>query len=294
MKLIGGFHSDEQRANFFAAGESVRRGAPNARICGARTKGGGVCRQTPLKGAARCLRHAGPYHARLHRQRQLKAFAQGKLSLEDFERFETRRAVNALRSAWRRDPWTPGETIDLGEHEDRFQLESGLASLSVPIAPAVLDWLRWRYRRLQIDRRRDSEWARVVREDYPRRLRDAGSPPPEFDPGAVGSVKPRWSAVPPRPRSKRLRDDQPHAPPLTGQPQAMQPSPFDEVEVSDEQLARVAYDQRDVLAPLLGLCAGTREQRILIRELAIYLDRPTDLAAMRSWTAMVSTLRERA
>jgi len=294
VKLNGGFNSDEQRANFLAASERVRLGGSDAKICGARTKTGGVCRQAALKGGTRCLRHAGPHHARLHRQRQLKAFARGTLPREDFERFETRRAVNALRSAWRRDPWTPGETIDLGEHEDRFRLESGLAALSRPIAPAVLDWLRWRYRRLQIDRRRDSEWARVVSEDYPHRLRDAGSPPPEFDPGAVGAVRPRWAAEPPLSRSKRLRDDRPHAPPRTGQHQAMQPSPFDEIEVSESQLAQVAYEQRDVLAPLMGLCTGTREQRLLIRELAIYLDRPTDLAAMRRWTAMVSTLRERA
>lgn len=74
----------------------------------------------------------------------------------------------------------------------------------------------------------------------------------------------------------------------------MKSSCLDDTEVSEEVLGRVAFQQRDVLAPLLSLCAGPREQRMLIRELAIYLDRPTDLAAVRSWTALVMALRARA
>ena len=74
----------------------------------------------------------------------------------------------------------------------------------------------------------------------------------------------------------------------------MKSSCLNDIQVSEEVLARVAYQQRDVLAPLLSFCAGPREQRMLIRELAIYLDRPTDLAAVRSWTARVTALRARA
>ena len=293
MKLTGGFYSDVHAAKFMARAESARRGGPDSRICGARTRSGGVCQQPPLVAHTRCLRHAGPHHARLHRQRQLQAFARGKLPLEAFERFEARRAVNALRNAWRRDPWTPGQTIELGEHEERFQTESGLARLNEPVAPAVLDWLRWRYRRLQVDRRRDIEWARVVREEYPRRVRDAGPAPAEYDSTAQGVSSPRWTAGAPSSRSKRLRDDAPHLPPAAARA-AGKSSSVDDIDVSKEVLARVAYQQRDVLAPLLSLCAGPREQGMLIRELAIYLDRPTDLAAVQSWTSLVSMLRGRA
>ena len=68
------------------------------------------------------------------------------------------------------EPWRPGQTIDLGAFEERFLIESGSARLgaAVRVPPAVLDWLRWRYRRLKIDRKRDEEWLRVLREDYPR------------------------------------------------------------------------------------------------------------------------------
>lgn len=293
MRLTGGFYSDEHAARFMSRAEATRRGGVDSQICGARTRTGGRCGQPPLAGGRRCLRHAGPHHARQHRQRQLRAFAEGRLPAEAFARMETRRAANALRNAWRRDPWTPGQTIDLGEHEQRFLIETGIARLGAPVAPAVLDWLRWRYRRLQVDRRRDEEWWRIVRDEYPRRVRDAGDPAPNYDPPVSGFGQPRWTASPPSARSKRLRDDAPHAPALFRQA-IVKPSYLDEIEISETDLARVAYEQRDVLAPLLSLCTGTREQRMLIRELAIYLDRPTDLAAVRRWTALVTTLRARA
>ncbi len=294
MKLAGGFYSDVHAARFMARAANVRRGGDHSRICGARTRSGGACQQPPLAGATRCLRHAGPHHARHHRQQQLQAFAEGRLSNEAFARVEARRAANALRNAWRRDPWTPGRTIDLGEHEARFLTESGLARQSAPVAPAVLDFMRWRYRRLQVDHRRDGEWARVVNEEYPRRVRDAGPPPAGHDPGACAVAKPVWTARTPATGSKRLRSDSTRVSSPEPAAQTIQPSPFDDTEVSESRLAQVAYEQRDVLAPLLSFCTGTREQRFLIRELAIYLDRPTDLAAVRSWTSLVSMLRARA
>jgi hypothetical protein len=293
MKLTGGFYSDEHAARFQAGAEAVRRGGADSRICGAQTRSGGVCQQPPLIGSRRCLRHAGPHHARLHRQRQLEAFARGKLSREEFERFEARRAANALRNAWRRNPWLPGQTIDLGVWEDRFQIESGLARRNEPVPPAVLDWLRWRYRRLQIDRGRDQEWARALFEEYPRRVRDAGPPPPDFDVRATALIAPFWSASVSPVGSKRAREDRPRAPSLKRKGKSVNPSPLDEIEVSEERLARVAYEQRDVLAPLLKLCSRG-EHRALIRALAIYLDHPTNLAAMRRWTAWVFELRARA
>jgi hypothetical protein len=71
----------------------------------------------------------------------------------------------------------------------------------------------------------------------------------------------------------------------------MKPSHLDNLEVSESRLAEVAYQQRDVLAPLLRLVPNVGQQRALIRALAIYLDRPSDLAAMRRWTALVAEAR---
>jgi hypothetical protein len=215
------------------------------------------------------------------------------MSGEAFARVEARRAANALRNAWRRDPWTPGRTIDLGEHEARFLTESGLARQSAPVAPAVLDFLRWRYRRLQVDHRRDGEWARVVNEEYPRRVRDAGPPPAGHDPSACAVDKPVWTARTPATGSKRLRSDPMLVSSSEPAAKTMKPSPSDDIEVSEADLAQVSYEHRDILEPLLRLCYGISEQRLVIRELAIYLQRPTDLAAVRIWTSLVSKLRAR-
>jgi len=215
------------------------------------------------------------------------------MSSEAFARVEARRMANAVRNAWRRDPWTPGRTIDLGEHEQRFLTESGLACQSAPVPPAVLDWLRWRYRRLQLDHRRDGEWARVVNEEYPRRVRDAGPPPAGHDPSAGAVDKSVWTVRTPATGSKRLRSDPMRVSSPEPAARAMMPTPFDSIDVSEADLARVAYEHRDILGPLLRLCHGMSEQRLVIRELAIYLHRPTDLAAVRSWASLVSTLRAR-
>ncbi len=289
MAIYPGLHSDLQRERFLAAAREVRRGGARSKICGARTRGGGTCGQPPLVGGTRCLRHGGPHAARAHRQRQLEAVAKGKLSHEDFARHEARRAVNALRNGWRRHPWTPGQTIDLGEHEDRFQTLSGLARLDTPVAPSVLDWLRWKYRRLQVDRRRDDEWARVVFDEYPRRVRDAGPPPPTYDPSQPGLSRPMWTAEPPPHWSRRNRADGPRE--AAGDPvPVIRPA---EEEHDPAALAMVAYEQREVLTPLLELCGTAREQKSVIVTLKSYLDRPGDPAAMRRWLDTVSALRSR-
>lgn len=293
MALARGFLSDKHEAAFSAGRAEHDRRSVVRRVCGARTRGGGNCQQPPLTGHVRCLRHAGPKAANALRERQIADLAAGRISAAEFEQREMRRAANRLREAWKRDPWTPGQTIDLAEHEHQFQVESGVARLGAPVAPAVLDWLRWRYRRLQIDRRRDTEWARVVREDYPRRVRDAGTKPPEFDPRAVGVGKSLWTAAPPPPGSRRARADQPHAPRPSPQAKTAKPSYLDDFDVGEADLARVAYEHRDVLGPLLRLCHGVSEQRLVLRALTHYLGRTGDLAALKNWLAVVATLRAR-
>src|SRR5690606_12457668 len=127
----------------------------------------------------------------------------GRMSWEDFARAEAKRAANRLRARWKKDPWAPGRTIDLGSYEERFQIELGRPDeRGHVIAPAVLDWLRWKFRRLQVDRQRDNEWAAVLRFDYPDRGRAAGQAPGiELLPPEPGAAV--WSAGPPATTSKR-------------------------------------------------------------------------------------------
>lgn len=116
----------------------------------------------------RCLRHAGPKAAAEHRDAQKRAFETGRISAEVWNRAEARRSANRLSRRWKKDQWVSGSTIDLGAHEGPLQEAlGGVDSAGLP--PAVLDWLRWRYRRTQIDRQDDTGWHRALRHQ-PRRL----------------------------------------------------------------------------------------------------------------------------
>ena len=156
---------------FHAAAKLVQRGGPLAAVCGARTRTGSACTQEPLAGGVRCLRHGGPKAAAAHRERQLAGLRTGRVTPEVFARAEARRARNRLLDQWKRNPSLPGSTIDLWPDEDRFQ--DALDAYGVRSGtdlPAVLDWLRWRFRRCMIDRMDVDEWARAVRDGLPRRL----------------------------------------------------------------------------------------------------------------------------
>ncbi len=114
--------SFEQEQKFREANALVRRGGPQAKMCGARMRTGAPCAQPPIRaGKGRCLRHAGPKAAIEHRAAQLRAFKTGKISAEEWNRAEARRAANRLGRQWKKDPWVPGSTIDLGAHEGPFQ-----------------------------------------------------------------------------------------------------------------------------------------------------------------------------
>jgi len=288
--LLQGFGSEEHEAQFRIGRHEHNRGGAARRVCGAMTRGGAPCRQPPLSGHGRCLRHAGPKAARELRRRQIADLSAGRMRPEEFERHELRRAANRLRDQWKRDPWTQGQTLDLAEHEERFRTVSGLARLDTPVPPAVLDWLRWRYRRLQIDSRRDEVWAGVVFEEFPRRVRAAGPPPPTFDPSQLGASQSLWRAEVPPVGSRRNRADGPRV--VAGGPVPVERASEEEHDPS--ALAIVAYEQRDVLAPLLELCGSALEQKAVVGALKTYLDRPGDPAAMRRWLDTVSALRSRA
>ena len=122
-------------------------------------------------GGVRCLRHAGPKAAAAHRERQLAGLRTGRVTPEVFARAEARRARNRLLDRWKRNPSLPGATIDLGADESRFQ--DALAACGVQSGtdlPAVMDWLRWRFRRTMIDRLNADAWARSVGDGLRTRL----------------------------------------------------------------------------------------------------------------------------
>lgn len=216
------------------------------------------------------------------------------MTFEAFSRAEAKRAANRLRWEWKKNPWHPGKTIDLGAFEDRFLIESGIARLrtGARVPPAVLDWLRWRYQRLKIDRKRGDEWLRVLREDYPRRVRDAGSPPVDTEAHAVvESPEPLWRAERVSVTSKRQRLDVQRA--------VVEPEPrqLRERRMPNEQdhnaLSLMVAQHRDTLVPLLDKCRSEGEQRTLIVALHEYLADPADLGAGTRWRDVVTELWSR-
>jgi len=174
-----GFQSDRLVSRFRERARITARGQAFAPICGARTRQGAACQNAPIReGKDRCLRHAGPKAANAHHERLWREFQSGKLSPTEWHRREAKRAANRLHDRWKKDPWVPGQTIDFGQAEG--DMTDALRDLGVDVAslaPAVADWLRWRYRRTQIDRTDAGAWERAVRHDLPQRVTKAGPRP---------------------------------------------------------------------------------------------------------------------
>lgn len=293
MPRGGGLYSSEQEANFRAANVLHRRGGHNEVLCEARTRTGGMCRQKPLRGSRRCLRHAGPHAARAFRERQLRDLGRGMITPQEFAAHEARRAANRLRDRWKKDPWLPGTTIDLGEHEGAFQQESGLAHKSQPTAPAVLDWLRWKYRRLQMDRKRDAEWVRVLREDYPKRVVQAGQPnAADFEStSASAHGAALWSACGRTPFSKRQNLDRVNV--SRPQPQLRMPamkSRKRESEPSPEAIAALCTKYAPLLNQLFPKCGDDAERQAVVAALHAHDADPQDPKAAMRWSETIRVL----
>lgn len=163
--------------NFQSAAKLYRRGGPQAACCGARLRNGASCPNPPIpEGKGRCLSHTGPHAARAFRERQKRRFESGGISAEEWNRAEARRAANRLGDKWKNNPWVLGSTIDLAEHELAFR--NALGGIEVQnLAPAVADWLRWRFRRTQIDSCNETAWVKALTIDLPVRNAKAGEPP---------------------------------------------------------------------------------------------------------------------
>lgn len=298
------FYSPEHEAAFFAARDRHAAGGPEARICGARTRTGKTCENIPLKGHRRCLKHCGPHAARGFRERQRQKFLSGKLSAEEWHRAEARRAINRLGRKWGKDPWVPGATIDLGAHEAAFREALRQHRIEPDgLPPAVADWLRWRYRRYQIDRADGSKWADVMSVRLPERLRKVGpgprsgtsetrgiSPDPLFAP----PFKTPPGASPDDWRSKRHQPDLPKGPPKARQRKQLGPGKprkdgnMDERE--RDELAGFAFQYRDTLGPLFEHCTTENDRLGVIRALRNVVTHPGDAGLHAHWAGILRKL----
>jgi hypothetical protein len=284
--MLNGFIDNNHRVACEASRERHRRGGENADICGAKTRRGSSCRMPPLRGHWRCLRHAGPKAARVHRERQLKDLAAGRLEPEVFARAEARRARNRLQRAWKQDVWTPGTTIGLGKHEDAFQQALQLAGLrSDEMPPAIIDQLRWRFRRCHLDRPDLSRWARAVAEGHSR-LAAAASPPEHSKTPTTGA--PHCAPERLSPWSRRRKPDQARAPLAR---QAGRSTPTISTRDAD-QLWEFMRKHRSDIAPVLTRC---REDADKLRIAAAYhglLKEGATAAAHHAWHAALKSLED--
>jgi hypothetical protein len=281
--MLHGFINQKHRNAFSEAAAEHGRGGASAKHCGARTRSGGTCKMAPLKGHWRCLRHAGPAAARVHRDRQLRELAAGRLDPTVFNRAEQRRAANRLRWEWRKHgPWVPGSTIDLGAQEAVFAEHlAGAGFQFFAIPPAVIDWLRWRFRRHYLDRRSADRWAASLA-DARTRIREAG-PAPTFPvtndgnrvaaaPFATPRNLPTWS--------RRRQPDKPRRMPKAVQlASKLPPEPAEDL----WELLRI---HRADLAPVLARCESDSDR---LRIAVAYRDVLTRCSGAH--TAWLSTLK---
>lgn len=270
------------------------RGGPLAPTCGARTRNGGTCTNPPIKeGKGRCLSHCGPKAANAFRERQKRRFEAGQITAEEWNRAEARRAANRLGDAWKKDPWVPGRTIDLKEHEEAFV--GALGGIDVAeLAPAVADWLRWKYQRLQIDTRNDVSWMDVRLSKLPARIESAGqrteatSVKATEDQGMQGLWRPSRGSF--DALSRRSLPDQPRAPKPVRQGAVVRAGrPRIRPVCADEQqdLLDLYRDHAAALRPIMKMTTGEAKQWAVLRVLRAYLDEPQNTSAHQRWLALV-------
>jgi len=306
-----GIRNEEHAAALAAARVLVQRGGPAAAVCDARTRTGAACQQPPVReGKGRCLGHAGPHAARLYRERQRKAFMSGRISAEVWNRAEARRQVNRQGWAWKKNPWLPGRTIGLGAAE--VDLRDDLAGHGLDVdalAPAVADWLRWRYRRTQIDRRDDGAWLRAIMDTLPERIAKAGACPARTAAEEAGRRPKRgvdtthWRPLPwaadmdgakPSAASKRALPDMPRAPcVLRGKGYLRPGRPRTQAAGRDELAALMEVYRANVglAAPMLVQCATDGDRLAVLRALREFIGKPDDRRAREAWLVMVQRFR---
>ena len=291
------FVNDTHKETFEARRAEHRRGGALQKICGARTRGGRLCHHAPLRGFRRCNRHGGPLAYKAVKERQLQALARGALTWEQFEVYERRRMVNRLQSQWKRNPWLPGRTIDLGEHEAAFQTQIQLAARITDIPPSLLDWLRWKYRRLQIDRHQNEKWLEVVRNELPKRLnaiasvRDKEIVDPHADSAHV--LNGQWLVADlPTAASKRNLPNRPAKPRAAKAPQLPKVRRTSADYDADFRV-NARFENRSLLAELFEHHPAPDQQEAILAALLARLASPDDTAAARQWQTIISAHQRR-
>ena len=237
---------DAAHAAAFAAGRERYWRAGGAPRCCAPTRAGTPC-QKPVKAAGlRCVFHSGRGAGRSRRARRLDP---EQSTPEQIARAVRRAALNRLSCQWRKDPWAPGLTLDLGDHEDAFRAALAAAGWPVERVPyAVADWARWKWRRAFLDGRQVPDIWRLALALLPARLAKAGPPPAGWawsEPAAPGGMAYTLPVRLPVGSKRRLpdpvREPRPATPPAA-------------LSAGDEARAVIALrDHADTLAPALAL-----------------------------------------
>ena len=285
-----GLHDEKHRRAFLEGAVRTRFGAVGAPVCGAKTRDGGTCKKRPLAGERRCLRHAGPAAAKRYHRRLFEAFGRGEIGFEEWQDRMQRRLVNRLPRLWKKNPWAPGATIDLGDFEERFRADLALGDINAGrLSPATLDRARWRWRRLCHDRKRPVDWATFLRDDLPKRIDRDGPRPPDTDAGAAIVAAFRVEAVLP-PASKRRRLDLPCPAATTPKPRLPRGGRVAHV-IDDSRLAALWPEHGATLLRLVGFDGDERTLRWLAGLLARVLDAPEDAAAAEAWRTAVFSRR---
>jgi hypothetical protein len=291
-QLAPGFKSEAHRAAFEEARSRVQFGGANQECCGARTRRGGLCRAVPIAGSKRCLLHCGPVAARAYRERQFEAMGRGEMPFEAWQRAERRRTANRIKDVWKRAPWAPGATIDLGQYEGRFQ--DDLAAVGVratELAPSVLDAARWRWRRTRLDRDRPEVWHGWVTIQLRKRINDAGRPAGSDDGSPVASAAVQaLFQVSRRPTgySKRTRLDVPN---VTAAPRRATPArPPDIDEAHAEARALILVEHAALIRTVLGPFATPTTRLEAAERLRRMQEAPDNAALLDEWHGFVQRL----
>ncbi|WP_188529367.1 hypothetical protein [Sinisalibacter lacisalsi] len=169
------------------------------------------------------------------------------------------------------------------------------------LAPAVADWLRWKFRRYRIDRTDWARWERVLVNDLPCRVEAAGPPPAGCEGPSLGAneAAARGAVWTPEDsaddvRSKRHCPDPIKVPPKVrgkgygrrGRPRTQ---PADDGELSG--LMELYRQNQATVGPMLERCATDGDRLALLRAMRDYLADPNEPRAQARWLSMVRLLR---
>ena len=286
--LRGFLNSDHQIAFEIARSEHWRGGA-KAKCCGARTRAGGICKQPPISGSLRCLRHAGPKAARAYRETQLRELSAGQLLPAEFAKAERKRAANRLRWLWKKyGPWLAGSTIDLGPYETAFAKTLHDAGFSITrVPPGIADWLRWKFRRFMLDCKNPERWAEVLAK-LAEKVKAAGDPPDGVL--TMTSLPPSTFSVPEvLPYYSRRRQYDPN-PVTRSSARLIAPRQLRERSISASELSNLLVRHRAEIGPILARCKSD-EDRITVaagyKRLCAAQDNPK---AYRDWMTIIQSL----